>query len=189
MMQLQDRPNVSSVLIHVAEVDKQDVAHSQTSFFDLARSGDAAVVFPGFRRNFPQHLHKGTRTASEEHQSRLDGVLIVSPTLCPFLLRQVEVPGNGELDAVSPGDSPQEYLPHQLAFDGVMHLLPDGPTLAFGQIQLGIAQPSNGNFQPLRELQVSFQESFVRIGHKFPNSCLAALLCFSINFPISIVTN
>jgi hypothetical protein len=42
MMQLEDRPYVGGVLIHVAEVDQQDVAHSQTGFFDLAWPGDAA---------------------------------------------------------------------------------------------------------------------------------------------------
>ena len=93
--------------------------------------------------------------------------------LRPLVLRDRKIPLDGKLDPICPKDGPQEQLPHQLAFHGVMDVLADGPALT-SQIQVGFVQSGNGCLQPLGELQVFLQEHFVRIAHTPPNSRLAA---------------
>lgn len=164
-MPLKDRAYVGGVLIHVADMDQEDVADGQARLLFGAWPGDEAGMVPRFRRHVPQQFRQAGSAGAEQSQGRRERAFVVSPTPRPFLLRQAKVPGNGEFDAVSPDDSPQEYLPHQLAFDSVMHVLPDGPTLADGQIEVGLAQPGDGCFQPFGELKVFLQERFMGIGH------------------------
>ncbi len=106
-----DRPDIRRMLVHMTDMDQEDLPDGQVRNLFGSRPGDKPVVLPGFRVYAVHKLGQAACAGPEQGQGRLDGPLIGGPALRPFVLRERKIPLEGKLDPICPQDGPQVDLP------------------------------------------------------------------------------